>query len=145
MTRDPSGDPSSSGSMPLEAISAARRVLIVEDNDECRRALVHYFTERGWQVESARSLRGGLLIAARLAPHAIVSELSLPDVRGYRFAADFRRAVAQDIVLVAVTRVSPMIFDSARKAGFDDVLAKPTDLDALHRMLEAAIEARLTQ
>jgi DNA-binding response OmpR family regulator len=145
MSSNASGDASSSGSIPLDAISASRRLLIVEDNDECRRELVHYFSERGWQVESARTLRGALLIGARLVPHAIVSELSLPDVRGYRFATDFRRAVPQAITLVALTRVSQLIFDSARRAGFDDVLAKPVDLDALHRMLEAAIEVRLTQ
>jgi two-component system response regulator RegA len=145
MPRDASGDPSASGSSSLDAIPAVWRVLIIEDNDDTRRQLVQHFTESGWQVESARTLRGALLIAARHVPHAIVCELSLPDVRGYRFAADLRRATPRDITIIAVTRVSSMIFDGALKVGFDDVMAKPVDLNELHRRLDASIEAKLAK
>jgi len=141
-TCDPS-DPATSGALSAEPFPATRRVLIVDDNDETRRELVHHFTESGWQVESARTFRAALAIAGWLLPDVIVSELQLPDVRGYRFAADYRRAVPHDVTIFAVTRIPQLIFDSARKAGFDDVFGKPIAFDELQRYIETALQTHV--
>jgi two-component system response regulator AtoC len=133
-------DPASSGAMVLDATT--KRLLIVDDNDETRRALVRHFTACGWQVESARTFHDALTIAAGLLPDVIISELQLPDVRGYRFADDYRRAVPHALTIFAVTRIPPLIFDSARKAGFDDVFGKPIDFDVLQRCIETALQLR---
>ncbi|HEX5057823.1 MAG TPA: response regulator [Kofleriaceae bacterium] len=130
----------SSGAMAIGPASATRRVLVVDDNDESRRDLVRHFMDAGWQVESARAFRAALGIAVWFSPDVIVSELQLPDVRGYRFAADYRRAVPHDVTIFAVTRIPPLIFDSARKAGFDDVFGKPIDFDMLERCIETALQ-----
>jgi DNA-binding response OmpR family regulator len=141
MTREPSDSSSSSGSIALDSIAALPRLLIVEDNDELRRELVTFFVERGWRVEFARTLSAALRIASQLLPQVIVTELILPDVRGY-FAAQYRAAVPSGVVVIALTRISPSIFDSARKAGFDEVLAKPISADALHHHIETALATR---
>lgn len=141
MTRDPSNDASASGQLPLGVVELPR-MLIVEDNDEHRRELVAHFADRGWSVEATRTLRAALAIARRHLPAVILTELLLPDVRGYRFAQEYRDAISNPVMIVAVTRVPAMIFETARKAGFDQVLAKPVDLDALERCVEPARIAR---
>jgi CheY-like chemotaxis protein len=126
---------SSSGIRPVAAVER-RRLLVVEDNDDHRRELMRELGGRGWIVECARTLRDAVELARRHRPHAIVTELVLPDVRDYRFAAQLRRAVAEDVTIVAVTRLPELVFESARRAGFDDVLAKPVAIDALQLRIE---------
>ena len=138
MTRNPSRDASASGQLPIGVVELPR-MLIVEDNDEHRRELVAHFTDRGWSVEATRTLRGALAIARRHLPAVILTELLLPDVRGYRFAQEYRDAVGKPVMIVAVTRIPMMIFESARRAGFDEVLGKPVDLEALERFVEPAM------
>lgn len=137
MTRDPGRDGSTSGSLPTR-VAELPRILIVEDNDDLRRQLAAYFTSRGWSVEATRTLHAALAVASRQRPAVIVTELLLPDVRGYRFADDYRRSVGEPVAIIALTRMPAMIFDSARKAGFDRVFAKPADLDALYRCAESS-------
>ena len=142
MTRA-SDDPSSSGSLPLEPTTPIPRILVVEENDDNRRELVTFFTECGWQVDAARTLHDALEIASRQLPDVIVTELILPDVRGY-FAAQIRRSLTRAITVIAVTRLSPMIFAAARNAGFDEVLAKPVDLRMLRERIERALVVTVT-
>ena len=112
MTRDPSNDASASGQLPAGAVELPR-MLIVEDNDQHRRELVAHFTDRGWSVEATRTFRAALAIARRHLPVVIVTELLLPDVRGYRFAQEYRDAVGKSVVVVAVTRIPSTIFENA--------------------------------
>lgn len=74
--------------------------------------------------------------ALAFQPHVIVSELRLPDARGYFFARTLRSIIDHDIRLVGVTRLSEQVFEQARDAGFDVVFAKPIDLDKLKRHLD---------
>jgi two-component system, OmpR family, KDP operon response regulator KdpE len=117
------------------------RVLVVEDNDDMRRALAQYLTDRGCAVEAVRTLGDAIKIASEHRPHVIVTELLLPDARSYRFADEYRRSVPHPLVIVAVTWMSDIIFDSARRAGFDEVFGKPVCLDTLYARIERAYSA----
>jgi two-component system KDP operon response regulator KdpE len=135
-------DSSSSGSLPLALLPEVTRVLIVEDNDELRRQLVQSFIERGYAVEAVRTLKAALEIAKRQRPHVVVTELLVPDARSYRFADAYRSAVARPLTILAVTRLPQLIFDSARRAGFDEVFAKPVDVETLIARVEHAVLER---
>jgi CheY-like chemotaxis protein len=118
------------------ASSAERRVLIIDDNQDTRRDLVAHFPTQGWEVEVARDVKTAIESALELQPHVIVSELLLPDARGYFFARTLRSIIDHDIRLVGVTRLSHQVFEQARLAGFDVVFAKPIDVRQLERHLE---------
>jgi CheY-like chemotaxis protein len=118
-----------------ESSSSLRRVLIVDDNDDHRRDLVVSFHALGWDVDVAQDVRTAIESALAFQPHVIVSELLLPDARGYFFARTLRSIIDHDIRLVGVTRLSEQVFEQARDAGFDVVFAKPIDLDKLKRHL----------
>ena len=72
----------------------------------------------------------------------IVTELLLPDVRSYRFCDAYRTAISHPITICAVTRLPQLIFESARNAGFDEVFAKPVNLDVLLARVERAVLER---
>jgi DNA-binding response OmpR family regulator len=128
--------------MPLAALPEVTRVLIVEDNDELRRELGRALAERGYSVEAVRTLGAALEIAKRQRPHVVVTELLVPDARSYRFADAYRNVVQQPLAIFAVTRLPQLIFDNARRAGFDEVFPKPLDVDALIARVESSMLER---
>jgi CheY-like chemotaxis protein len=113
-----------------------RRMLIVDDNADVRRDLLAQFRCFGWDVDVAQDVRTAVESSLSFQPHVILSELLLPDARGYFFARTLRSIIDHDIRLVGITHVSQQVFEQARVAGFDIVFAKPIDADQLHRMLE---------
>jgi two-component system, OmpR family, response regulator len=132
------GAAGSSGSWPIaDAVADVPRLLIVEDNDDWRRMTTAYFAEHGWHVRATRTLGSALTICETHRPHVIISELMLPDVRGYRFVDTFRRALnGHPVKVIAVTRMPELLFERAKQIGFDEVIAKPVDLDTLRSHAE---------
>jgi CheY-like chemotaxis protein len=125
-----------SRAVPTEDSSSQRRMLIVDDNEDMRRTLMAHFRSAGWDVDVARDVHTAIESALVFQPHVILSELLLPDARGYFFARTLRSIIDHDIRIVGITHVSHQLFEQARIAGFDVVFAKPIDVDQLHRHLE---------
>ena len=117
-------------------MTPSRRVLLIDDNDEHRRTLANALRARGWGVDAARNGREGLDIAARVQPDVVVTELILPDVRGFQFGRSLRSMVDHDLVVVALTRLGPELHGRALTAGFNHVQTKPLDVDELHDCMQ---------
>jgi DNA-binding response OmpR family regulator len=126
----------------LAALPEVTRVLLVEDNDELRRELARTLTDNGYAVEAVRTLGAGLDVARLQSPHIIITELLVPDARSYRFADAYRAIAGASVVIFAVTRLPQLIFDNARRAGFDEVFSKPLNVAELLVRIEHATLAR---
>lgn len=107
------------------------RVLLIDDNDDQRGALASALRERGWTVDTARTARIGLDLAAQRPPDVVLTELILPDVRGYQFARALRGAIGGEVRVIALTRLPAQLHAHALAEGFDHVEAKPVDIDTL--------------
>jgi DNA-binding response OmpR family regulator len=119
---------------------ANRRVLLIDDNDDHRSMLANALRARGWSVEIARNGQQGLDVAARTKPDLVVTELLLPDVRGFHFARSVRSIAGQDVFVIALTRLPPELHGRALMSGFDHVQCKQSDIDDLHdRMVRMTI------
>lgn len=119
---------------------ANRRVLLIDDNDEHRSILANALRARGWSVDVARNGQQGLDVAARNQPHVVVTELVLPDVRGYSFARTLRTIAGQDLFVIALTRLPTELHRRALSSGYDHVQCKHSDVDDLHnRMVRMTI------
>src|SRR5256885_273709 len=127
---------------PADAASApiagpARRVLVVEDNDDARetlRNLLHLF---GHEVHEARDGDTGVEEARRLTPDVALIDIGLPGIDGYEVARRIRADVP-GARLVAVTGYGqPEDLERARAAGFDAHLVKPLDPRHLQEVLAA--------
>jgi len=116
-------------------------VLLIDDNDDQRSTLADALRERGWRVETARSGRIGLDVASRSQPSIVLTELILPDVRGFHYADALRGMVSHEMLVIALTRVSEQLHERARKAGFDYVQPKPVDVDELHQRMRSMLPA----
>jgi DNA-binding response OmpR family regulator len=112
-----------------------RRVLLIDDNDDHRAMVANALRTRGWSVEVARTGQQGLAAAARCSPDVVVTELVLPDIRGFHFARSLRSIAGQDLFVIALTRLPPELHGRALTSGFDHVLCKHSDVDDLHQRM----------
>lgn len=112
-------------------MSTTGRVLLIDDNDDQCAALATALRERGWLVDTARTARRGLDLAAKSPPDVVLTELILPDARGYQFARALRGAIEGDVRVIALTRLPAQLHAHALSEGFDHVEAKPVNVDAL--------------
>jgi CheY-like chemotaxis protein len=118
-------------------MSAARTVLLVEDDHDVRETIAEVLTDAGYVVVTAVDgqqaldhLRGGL------RPFVILLDLMMPGMNGYEFR-DVQRAEAglADIPVIVLT-ADRLIEQKARDLGAAAYLKKPTPLDELLATLE---------
>jgi CheY-like chemotaxis protein len=108
-------------------VTAARSILIVEDDHDTRVALRELLEEVGYEVLSAADGRSGIEILARQKPTMVLLDLMMPVMDGWQFL----RAKAEDPELASV----PVIVMSASGRRADPVpgayIEKPICMDRL--------------
>ena len=103
------------------------RILVIDDTAEIRNDIGFLLAAEGYEVLEAESGRKGIELAQTWAPHVIVCDINMPHMDGF--------AVLKQIRNLAVTRITPFIFLTARSeridvraamdAGADDFITKP--------------------
>ena len=132
----PAAAPARPAATPSGALGA-RRVLIVEDNDDARDMLRSMLSLWGHEVEEARDAEEALARLAERRPDMALVDIGLPRRDGYELARDIRSSnEGRDVFLVAVTGYGqPEDHGRAMDAGFDAHLVKPVDPDRLAALI----------
>ena len=118
---------------------AARRILIVDDNQDSAASLALLLEMAGHTIHVAHDGLDAVEMAAREQPDLVLLDLGLPRLNGYDAARRIRALPSgRSVVIVAVTGWGQ---DSDRQktveAGFDVHLVKPVDPDALMKLIAA--------
>ncbi len=119
-----------------EAAPARPRLLLVEDDPCTHSAFRKIFARLGWEVSSAMTVAGGLMLL-ELRPEALILDLMLPDGDG----VDLLRKIRADRL---ATRVAVMTgvedrdrLDAVRLLRPEALVRKPVDLDEVLRAIGA--------
>ena len=117
----------------------ARRVLIVDDNEDAANSLAMLLKLGGHETTSVYSAMDALAQAAEFKPDVVLLDIGLPGMDGYEVAQKLRELPGlRDIRLVAVTGYGRSDDRRrAREAGFDDHLTKPVEFGLLEKTLAA--------
>jgi two-component system cell cycle response regulator DivK len=117
----------------------ARRILLIEDNEQNRYLATFLLQARGWEVVHASDGRSGIALAGQCNPALILLDIQLPQMDGYEVARALKAdpAVAP-IPIVAVTSYA-MAGDreAALGAGCQGYIEKPIDPDTFVDAVEA--------
>jgi signal transduction histidine kinase len=121
------------------ARGAARRILVVDDNEDAANTLAMILKLDGHEVETAFSGHEALERAAGYAPEVMLLDIGLPGLDGYEVAQRIRAQPRfRDLRLIAITGYGQNA-DRLRtqEAGFAGHLVKPVEFAELKRVLAA--------
>ena len=109
------------------------RVLVVDDNLDAAEMLAEWLGAIGHGVRVAADGPTALEIAAEFKPDVALLDIGLPVMDGYEVARRLREQPGcAKIRLIALTGYGQESdHDRSRRAGFEDHLVKPVDLDAI--------------
>jgi PAS domain S-box-containing protein len=119
------------------AADAGLKILVVDDNRDGADSCAMLLEASGHHVQTAYTGRQALELARVFRPHALLLDIGLPDVDGYKLAQQIRAAPwGRSAVLVAVTGWGQEQ-DRLRavEAGFDHHLVKPISADTVESLL----------
>jgi two-component system CheB/CheR fusion protein len=123
------------------ASASPRRVLVIEDNIDAAESLCELLLELGeHEVEVAFNGPEGLAKAREFEPEIVFCDIGLPEMDGYAVAEAFRADEGlRATYLVALTGYAlPQDAASAKAAGFDQHMPKPTSVEKLEQILATA-------
>ena len=124
-------------------MSAPRKVLIVEDNDDNRAIYSQYLAHAGYRVLEAANGQEGIDIARRERPEIILMDISMPVMDGLTatrlLKADPELSSIPIIALTAHAMASDE--EMVREAGCDGYIAKPV----VPRLVRAEVDRWLAR
>jgi two-component system KDP operon response regulator KdpE len=118
--------------------SAMPTVLVIEDDDETRRAVVRELHLRGYDTAEAADGRGALRHWEQRRPDLVLLDLGLPDMDGLQVIRRIRRDAATPIVILS-GRYEEREKVQALESGADDYVTKPFGVDELNARLRVAL------
>lgn len=121
----------------------AGRILVIEDNVEAGETLAELLVMSGHEVKVALDGRAGLELYETFRPQVVLCDIGLPGMDGYEVAIRMReRRPTRRPTMVALTGYgSQKDHERSLAAGFDHHVVKPSDPDALLRLIDAAMRA----
>jgi len=116
-----------------------KRILVVEDNPEVRRAYSEALAALGYSVLEAADAEQTLTVLEGSKPDVALIDIHLPRMNGYRLAQAIRARAGAAIYLVMLsgTALDAVTRELAREAGFDDCLDKMAGPIALRELLQS--------
>lgn len=121
-----------------KAGAAGPSVLVVEDDDETRAALIRELTTRGYRVAEAADGKAAMRQWEGHRPDVVLLDLGLPDIDGLAIVRRIRREAATPIVILS-GRYEERQKVEALEQGADDYVTKPFGVDELNARLRVAL------
>jgi len=122
------------------AQTVGARVLVVDDEANARSALAEMLSEEGYVTEVAADGREAYEMLEEFEPHVVLTDLKMPRMDGIELLRE-GRALAPDAVFVVMTAFGSIdTAVEAIKAGAENYLTKPLDVDAVLALVARALE-----
>jgi DNA-binding response OmpR family regulator len=121
----------------------ARRVLVVDDNQDAADSLAMLLGVRGEDVRIAYDGAKALEVEREFKPDVVLLDIGLPALSGYDVAERIREKRRDKVLIVAITGWGQeKDLRRAEDAGIDHHFTKPVDFEALVALIERASPSR---
>jgi DNA-binding response OmpR family regulator len=122
---------------------AARRVLVVDDNQDAADSLAMLIGVRGDEVRIAYDGAQALAVERDFHPDVVLLDIGLPALSGYDVAERIRGKRGDKVLIVAITGWGDeKDLRRAEDAGIDHHFTKPVDFAALVALIDRAAPRR---
>jgi len=126
-------------STPAADPSGRGQVLVIDDDDLLARLLCAQLSSRGFDVTRAASAEEGLELIDRSAPDAVVLDNGLPGITGLEVLPVLHARGSTMAVIMLSGSIDVPATVAALRAGAEDVLLKPANLEHLSLSLDRGI------
>lgn len=117
------------------------RILIVDDEPNIRRILQMAFEKSGYIAATADDAHAALECFEGEAPDCVITDVTMPGMTGYDLLREIKsRWPLTPVVIMTAFGTIPQAVQAIRDGAFEYV-TKPFDLDALKRVVQAALES----
>jgi two-component system alkaline phosphatase synthesis response regulator PhoP len=108
-------------------MTAARKILIIEDERDILNLVVHYLEKEGFRTRTAVDGREGLLAARREHPDLVVLDLMLPGLDGLEVCKKLRAEPGTALIPIIMLTAKSELTDRVvgLELGADDYVTKP--------------------
>ena len=110
------------------------RILLVEDHEPTRAALIHLLTNRDCKVYAAESVAEAQTLANRERFDLVVSDIGLPDGNGYALMSELREKFGLKGIALTGYGMEQDV-ERGQNAGFVAYLIKPVRVESLEKAL----------
>jgi len=117
-------------------------ILVVDDERVVRESLRRWFTDYGYEVETASEGRKALSLLAETSYDLVIADIKMPGMDGLELLDRVKETSPSTIVLIMTAFATVDYAIRALKAGAWDFVKKPFDPDDLARLVEKALEHR---
>jgi len=120
--------------------NAGGTILVVEDDEACRKMLQRLLRAHGWTVCGAVNGNDAVSVYTAVRPDVVLTDLNMPGGDGNSLIAALQRA-DPGVCIIAMTGLSrqDLRVEQALRRGARAVLSKPFDGAALQRAIQAAL------
>jgi two-component system, cell cycle response regulator DivK len=115
-----------------------QKILIVEDDSDCRELLKFFFRQSGYETVEAATGFEAVNLARVTRPDLIIMDLGMPAMTGDQATARLKADPSTRAIPVIVTTAfsyGPLI-DCAISAGADQIMHKPLELKSLRLVVQ---------
>ncbi len=113
-------------------------ILIVDDEDSVRDALLNWFLEDGYEVEAAENAKKALQMLEGRNYNIILTDIKMPGMDGLELHRRIRSLNRETIVIIMTAFASVETAVQALKEGAFDYVTKPFDPDDLSHLIRNA-------
>jgi CheY-like chemotaxis protein len=111
------------------------RVLVVDDNEDCREMTGLLVQSAGYDVKMAGNGIEALAIAKTFDPKAVLVDLNLPGIDGYSVARELSKSDGTSLLIATTGHTGAETARSCAAAGFHHHMVKPIDVKKLMKLL----------
>src|SRR2546423_543273 len=106
---------------------AGRKLLLADDSAAIQKVVELTFADEGMQVFTVGNGRLALETLEQVAPDVVLADVFMPELNGYDLCRSIKQneRFARTPVMLLVSSFEPFDEDEARRAGADDIVAKP--------------------
>jgi CheY-like chemotaxis protein len=106
---------------------AGRKLLLADDSAAIQKVVELTFADEGMQVFSVGNGRLALETLEQVAPDVVLADVFMPELSGVDLCRSIKQneRFARTPVMLLVSSFEPFDEDEARRAGADDIVAKP--------------------